>query len=318
MLVGGKGTRLAPLTNNTPKPMLKVAGKPVTEHQIVKAREAGITELVLATSYLAEVFEPYFGDGSKWDMKISYAVEESPLGTGGAIANAAAKLNLAADESVVIFNGDVLSGHDLSAQMQLHNDVAADVTLFLTRVDDPRAYGCVPINSEKRVLAFLEKMENPIADTINAGCYIFRESVLQKIPGETIVSVERDTFPELLASEAKLFGYLDDNYWIDMGTPQSFIKASRDLIMNPELSAATPRVEKEALIDATAQLDSTARVLAGSSIGAGCRIGPDVEVIGSIIQEDVVIGAGSKLVNSYVGAGITLPAGSTVIDQVIG
>lgn len=318
LLVGGKGTRLAPLTNNTPKPMLKVAGKPVTEHQIVKAREAGITELVLATSYLAEVFEPYFGDGSKWDMKISYAVEESPLGTGGAIANAAAKLNLAADESVVIFNGDVLSGHDLSAQMQLHNDVAADVTLFLTRVDDPRAYGCVPINSEKRVLAFLEKMENPIADTINAGCYIFRESVLQKIPGETIVSVERDTFPELLASEAKLFGYLDDNYWIDMGTPQSFIKASRDLIMNPELSAATPRVEKEALIDATAQLDSTARVLAGSSIGAGCRIGPDVEVIGSIIQEDVVIGAGSKLVNSYVGAGINLPAGSTVIDQVIG
>ena len=318
LLVGGKGTRLAPLTNKVPKPMLKVAGKPVTEHQIVKARDAGITELVLATSYLAEVFEPYFGDGRKWDMKISYAIEDSPLGTGGAIANAAAKLKLAADESVVIFNGDVLSGHDLSAQMQLHDDVAADVTLYLTRVEDPRAYGCVPLNADKRVMAFLEKMENPIADTINAGCYIFRREALQRIPRDTVVSVERDTFPELLANAAKLYGYLDDKYWIDMGTPQSFIKASKDLIMNPSLSAATQGVEKEVLIAATAQIDATAQILSGSTIAAGCHIAPDVEIIGSMIQEDVVIGAGSKIVNSYVAAGITLPAGSTVINEVIG
>jgi len=170
LLVGGKGTRLAPLTNNTPKPMLKVAGKPVTEHQIVKAREAGITEIVLATSYMAEVFEPYFGDGSRFGISIAYAVEGSPLGTGGAIANAATQLDLGSDESVVIFNGDVLSGHDLQAQMSLHLNRQADVTLYLTKVDDPRAYGCVPLDSEGRVLEFLEKMENPKADTINAGC----------------------------------------------------------------------------------------------------------------------------------------------------
>jgi len=115
LLVGGKGTRLAPLTDSTPKPMLKVAGKPVTEHQVVKAREAGITHLVLATSYLAEVFQPYFGDGSRFGLSITYAIEEVPLGTGGAIANAAAHLDLTPNESVVIFNGDVLSGHDLNA-----------------------------------------------------------------------------------------------------------------------------------------------------------------------------------------------------------
>ena len=102
LLVGGKGTRLAPLTNTTPKPMLKVAGKSVTEHQIVKAREAGVTHIVLATSYLAEVFEPYFGDGSKFGISITYAVEKEPLGTGGAIANAAAALNLSSDESIFI------------------------------------------------------------------------------------------------------------------------------------------------------------------------------------------------------------------------
>ncbi len=170
LLVGGKGTRLAPLTDATPKPMLKVAGKPVTEHQIVKAREAGITHLVLATSYLAEVFEPYFGDGSRFGISITYAVEREPLGTGGAIANAADQLEISHNESILIFNGDVLSGHDLKAQIALHQKENADVTLYLTRVKDPRAYGCVPLNSEGRVLEFLEKMENPIADTINAGC----------------------------------------------------------------------------------------------------------------------------------------------------
>jgi mannose-1-phosphate guanylyltransferase len=129
LLVGGKGTRLAPLTNNTPKPMLRVAGKPVTEHQIVKARNSGITELVLATSYLAEVFEPYFGDGSEYGISITYAVEETPLGTGGAIANAASKLELAENDSVVIFNGDVLSGHNLDEQIALHEKSNSDVTL---------------------------------------------------------------------------------------------------------------------------------------------------------------------------------------------
>ena len=120
LLVGGKGTRLSPLTNQNPKPMLKVAGKPVTEHQIVKAREAGIREIVLATSYMAEVFEPYFGNGSKFGISIKYAVEEVPLGTGGAIANAAQMLELQTGESVVVFNGDVLSAHDLSQQISQH------------------------------------------------------------------------------------------------------------------------------------------------------------------------------------------------------
>ncbi|MFM7451769.1 MAG: NDP-sugar synthase [Actinomycetota bacterium] len=230
LLVGGRGTRLAELTKNTPKPMLKVAGAPVTEHQIARAQAAGVTEIVLATSYLAEVFEPYFGNGSKFGTSIKYAIEEQPLGTGGAISNAAEFLNLAEDESVFIFNGDVLSGHDLKAQAQFHESKGADVTLHLVRVDDARTYGCVPLDLDGKVLEFLEKMDQPKVNTINAGCYICNSSAIGQIPQDSVVSVERQTFPELLNSKGSLYGYVDNSYWIDMGTPGSYIKACSTLI----------------------------------------------------------------------------------------
>lgn len=330
LLVGGKGTRLAPLTNKTPKPMLKVAGKPVTEHQIIKARDAGIQELVLATSYLAEVFEPYFGDGSRFGISITYAVEETPLGTGGAIANAAKELKLQKDESVAVFNGDVLSGHDLRAQFAQHLEEKADVTLYLTRVADPRAYGCVPIDENKKVTAFLEKMENPIADTINAGCYVFSSQALAAIPQNQVVSVERDTFPNLLSSGRNLFGYLDETYWIDMGTPQSFIKASRDLILNPRLSAATEGVtQMQTSAQASAQASAhllgrdvsihpSAIITGGSAIGDGCQIFENVSISGSMIGDGVQVGAGSQIIDSYIAPGQKISPQSIISGALIG
>jgi mannose-1-phosphate guanylyltransferase len=306
LLVGGKGTRLAPLTNNTPKPMLKVAGKPVTEHQIVKAREAGITEIVLATSYMAEVFEPYFGDGSRFGISIAYAVEGSPLGTGGAIANAATQLDLGSDESVVIFNGDVLSGHDLQAQMSLHLNRQADVTLYLTKVDDPRAYGCVPLDSEGRVLEFLEKMENPKADTINAGCYIFNSRSLSMIPTNEVVSVERETFPSLLAQNFSIFGYHDNTYWIDMGTPQSFIKASADLVLHPELSRATEITNVGYVAEEGVSIHPTATVGGGSVLSNGVSIGAGARVMGSMIGSHVIVEDGAEIINCYIAPGLKI------------
>ena len=318
LLVGGKGTRLAPLTNTTPKPMLKVAGKPVTEHQIVKAREAGIREIVLATSYMAEVFEPYFGDGSKLGISIRYAVEDSPLGTGGAIANAARILSIQEDESVLIFNGDVLSAHDLKSQITLHEQSKADVTLYLTEVEDARAYGCVPLDSTGRVLEFLEKMDNPKAKTINAGCYIFHSRAIKEIPAQSVVSVERDTFPRLLQKNYSIYGYCDKNYWIDMGTPQSFIKASRDLIMNPPLSMATSVTHRESIIEAGSVIHDSATVGGGSVISRGVTIGADAQVTGSIIMEDASIGDGAKIVDSYISAGISVPAHTTLNGEILG
>ena len=222
LLVGGFGTRLKPLTNESPKPMLPVAGLPVTEHQILAAKKAGIHTLVLATSYLAEVFTPYFGDGSRWDMKILYAVEKEPLGTGGAIRNAAQLLGR--DEEIVVFNGDVLSRHSIADQLAFHQQHKADVTLHLIKVDDARAFGCVPIDDEGRVTAFLEKMENPVTNLINAGCYIFSPEVIDRIPLDTVVSVERETFPALVAEQRPIIGYHEQADWLDVGTTAALFK----------------------------------------------------------------------------------------------
>ena len=291
LLVGGFGTRLMPLTKNTPKPMLTVAGVPVTEHQLAMAKAAGITEIVLATSYLSEVFIPYFGDGSKWGMKIKYAVEKEPLGTGGAIRNAAKLLDT--KESVVILNGDVLSSHDLSEQIRQHEAHDADVTLHLTQVDDARAFGCVPTDSDGRVTAFLEKMENPVSNQINAGCYVFNPRVVSTIPLDTVVSVERETFPQLVANGAKVFGYLENAYWLDIGTPRALLKASIDIVKRSGDFLAMPG----------SVIDPTAVITGGSCIGPNSSIGAGVHIDGSIVEAGSVIGPNATISDSFVAAG---------------
>lgn len=318
LLVGGKGTRLMPLTTNVPKPMLRIAGAPVTEHQIVKAREAGVTEIVLATSYLAEVFKPYFGDGSRFGIKIKYAFENQPLGTGGAIANAAAELSLKADESIYIFNGDVLSSHHLNAQAELHFEKKASATLHLVEVDDARAYGCVPLSKDGRVLDFLEKMDNPIAKTINAGCYIFSAAALEKIPRGVVTSVERETFPLLLKSGGLIFGYSQSDYWIDMGTPAAMIQASRDLIMAPHISLATPEVRQERLVSASANIHPNAKVASGSFVQDRVVIGENTEILGSIIGADSVIESEVFIENSYLAPGSRVKSGSKLRGEIFG
>lgn len=296
LLVGGFGTRLKPLTDESPKPMLPVAGLPVTEHQILAAKKAGIHTLVLATSYLADVFTPYFGDGAKWGMKILYAVEKEPLGTGGAIRNAAELLGR--DEPVVIFNGDVLSRHSIADQIAFHLENKADVTLHLIDVADARAFGCVPTDSDGRVTAFLEKMDNPVTNSINAGCYVFSPSVIDLIPLGKVVSVERETFPALVSSGRPVFGYKEQSYWLDVGTPAALFKGSRDLVEG----------DFQAMADTT--IASDARITGGTSIGARCSIGSGVEIDDCIIGDDVTIGDGTVLAHSFIAHGTEVAAGT--------
>jgi mannose-1-phosphate guanylyltransferase len=316
LLVGGMGTRLMPLTSKTPKPMLQVAGVPFTEHQIRKAAQAGISEIVLATSYKAELFEPYFGDGRKFGIKIKYAVEESALGTGGGIRNAAALLDDC--DQVVIFNGDVLSGHDLSAQIQFHINNKAEVTLYLTKVTDARAYGCVELSQDNQVKSFLEKMENPVSNLINAGCYIFNRKIIDQIPANKVVSVERDTFPNLLSTGVKVCGYLDNSYWLDIGNPEALVKASADLITGVITSVATPTHSADHLVSPNAQVSPSAIInfgtviepevvvegncqISGSIIGKGAKIGENCKIINSIIAPDTQIEAGMVIISNYLG-----------------
>lgn len=294
LLVGGFGTRLAPLTSRTPKPMLPIANLPVTEHQLLLAKAAGITKVVLATAYLAETFTPYFGDGSKWGIELKYALENEPLGTGGAIRNAAELLfpEISENEPIVIFNGDVLTRHDLAAQIKLHEERNAAVTLHLVSVADARPYGCVPFDESGRVTEFLEKMENPITNTINAGCYIFSPRIVRDIQLGQVVSVEREVFPEVLQRGELIQAYLDDSYWLDMGTPKALLQGSRDFVGN-----------KDFIVGQNSTISKSAKITGSSAIGSNVTIGDDVMISGSIIRDGAVIGSGSQLTSVFVETG---------------
>ena len=297
LLVGGFGTRLRPLTNKTPKPMLPIANLPVTEHQLLAAKAAGITKVVLATAYLAETFTPYFGDGSKWGMELKYALESEPLGTGGAIRNAAELIfsEISENEPIVVFNGDVLSRHDLSAQIKLHQAELAAVTLHLVNVEDARPYGCVPFDQTGRVTDFLEKMENPITNSINAGCYVFSPQVIKGIELGKVVSVEREVFPELLKSGNIVQAFVDNSYWLDMGTPKALLKGSQDYVGS-----------KEFIVGENSKISKSAKISGATAIGNNVNIGENVEISASIIRDGVTIAEGSKLENVFVEAKTTV------------
>ncbi|MGV1036727.1 MAG: sugar phosphate nucleotidyltransferase [Candidatus Nanopelagicales bacterium] len=321
MLVGGKGTRLRPLTNSIPKPMLPVAGVPVTEHQIARAREAGVSRIVLGTSYRAEVFSAYFGDGSDFGVELRYVVEDEPLGTGGAIRNVAEALESGPDDPVIIFNGDVLTGLDIVGLVQAWRDAEADVALYLTRVEDPRAFGLVPTDPDGRVVEFLEKPETDeqiVTDQINAGCYVFKRSLIDQIPTGRPVSVEREIFPELLASGAKLIGVVDDGYWLDLGTPLDFRKGSCDLVTGVAPSPAVPGPTGESLLLDTASVSADATVDGGTVVGRGARIRSGAVVHGSVVFDEAVIGAAAIVEGCVVGRGAVVGPNVILRGVVVG
>lgn len=319
LLVGGQGTRLRPLTISTPKPMLPVAGHSCTEHQIALAQKAGVTRIVLGTSYRAEVFEQHFAQHDL-GIDIAYAVENEPLGTGGAIRNAASQLTCGPDDPVVVFNGDVITGLDVATLVQKWREAEADVALYLTRVSDPRAYGLVPTDSHGKVLAFTEKPQTDaeiVTDQINAGCYVFRRSVIDEIPQGRPVSVERETFPALLARNATVIGVVDDSYWLDLGTPLSFAQGSADLVRGIAPSPLLAGKTGDALIDATAHVEPDAVVTGGSYVAAGARIEAGSLVDGSIIYPGATIGRQSRVINSIVGARSAIGNGAVLRDAVV-
>ena len=290
--------------------MLPLATLPVTEHQLAMVQRAGIKRIVLATAYLSEVFIPYFGDGSKWGMEIRYAVENEPLGTGGAIRNAAKYLS--GEREVVILNGDVLSSHDLKAQIEAHLDNQADATLHLTKVEDARAYGCVPTDQNGQVTAFLEKMENPITNNINAGCYVFNREIIDEIPEQKVVSVERETFPSLVSSGRKVFAFISQDYWLDIGTPAALIKGSQDLVTGKAAADALDRYQFAARTREYLSMspEITGAFTGGSAIGGFCKLN-SCSIEGSIIS-DGVEAENCTIRNSFIDIGAKLPPGTTI------
>ncbi|CAB0986937.1 GDP-mannose pyrophosphorylase [Corynebacterium diphtheriae] len=315
ILVGGKGTRLRPLTVSTPKPMLPTAGVPFLSHLLARIKAAGITHVVLGTSFKAEVFEDYFGDGADLGLEIEYVVEDKPLGTGGGIRNVYDKLRA---NTVMVFNGDVLGGTDLGGILDAHHAKNADVTMHLVRVPDPRAFGCVPTDVEGRVSAFLEKTEDPPTDQINAGCYVFRRELIGEIPADRVVSVERETFPRLLEEERRVFGYVDNAYWRDMGTPSDFVRGSSDLVRGIAPSPLLQGKTGECLVDESAGVSDGALLLGGTVIGRGTEVGAGCRLDDTVVFDGVTIEPGAVIEDSIIGHGARIGANARITGCVIG
>ncbi|MBN9644482.1 sugar phosphate nucleotidyltransferase [Corynebacterium mendelii] len=315
VLVGGKGTRLRPLTCRTPKPMLPTGGVPFLEHLLARIKQAGITRVVLGTSFRREVFEDYFGDGSKMGLDIQYVFEEKPLGTGGAIRNVLPKLT---HDTVIVFNGDVFGGLDLNAILDNHHSTGADVTMHLVRVSDPRAYGCVPTDASGRVQAFLEKTMDPPTDQINAGCYVFKKEIIESIPAGKVVSVERDIFPGLLDQGKLLQGFVDTSYWRDMGTPHDFVRGSSDLVRGIVYSPVLKGKTGESIVHESACVKDGVLLLGGTVVGRGTEIGAGCRIDDSAIFDGVTIEPGAIIKNSIIADGAHIGPNARVFDCLIG
>lgn len=316
-MAGGFGTRLLPLTARRPKHLLEVGGVPFLEHQVARLAAAGVEHVVLATSYRADLFEPVLGDGSRWGVHLDYVLESEPLGTAGAIRNVAPVLSQDPDAAVVILNGDVLSSHDLGAQLADFESPRAGmpvaVSLHLVEVEDARAFGCVPTDADGRVTGFVEKSENPVTRQVNAGCYVFRRHVVDRIPAGRAVSVERETFPDLVADGELVVGYVENGYWRDVGTPAALVAASRDLVLGRFTGAegAPPPLGADggAVADGSARVHPSARVEDGSVLMGQTAVGADSTVSGSVLMAGARVGDGCEIHDSVLGPGCLVDGG---------
>jgi mannose-1-phosphate guanylyltransferase len=290
---------------------------PLLEHQLRKASAAGIRRIVFATSYRASMFTEAFGDGSRLGLELVYVTEEEPLGTAGAIRNAAEELTCDSGSPVVVLNGDILSGHDLAAQIVMHEKSDAAVTMHLTLVDDARRYGSVPTADDGRVLDFVEKSPNPPTNQVNAGCYVFRRTVIDEIPVGRPVSAEYETFPHLLACGSTIMGYVEGAYWLDVGTPAAFVQGACDLVSGRMVSpAVTP--SGDAFVSGGAVVATDAVLSGGTTVGVGVVVEAGATVTSSVLFDGAVIEQGARVSRSVVGRGTRIGAGAVIEDAVVG
>jgi len=331
ILVGGQGTRLRPLTCNLPKPMVPVLNLPFLEHIIRNLKEHKITDIIFAQHYLAASIENYFGGGEKFGVSLTYVMEESPRGTAGAIKNVEKYLR----GTFLVLNGDIFANRNFTDMLAQHRQNKAVATISLTPVEDPTIYGVVETDAKNRVKRFLEKpkKEEVTTNLINAGTYILEPGVLARIPAAVKVSIERETYPMLLAEGAPVYAYPDYAYWMDTGTTEKYLQLHRDLLAGKcegyALSAGLTKgknslVHPSAQIAGNVMLGNNCKVAPGVIlqgplvIGNDCAIGAGAVVAESVLWDDVAVGSEVQIGNCAVANGCRLAAGLTLKDAVIG
>jgi len=283
ILVGGKATRLLPLTCNIPKAVVPVLNTPFLEHVIRHLSKHKIQEIILAQGHLAQPIEGYFGDGSQFGVKLTYVVEDEPRGTAGAIKYAEKYL----EETFLALNGDIFTDLNITAMIDFHRARKAKATIALTPVDDPTSYGLIETTAQGRVTRFLEKpgWEEVTTNMINAGTYVLEPEILNRITPETEVSIERETFPQLLAQGEPVYAYYSLAYWVDMGTPEKYLQLHYDLL-NGKCRQYVPVSDEQALSGEQSSIHPTAEITGAVVIGNNCSIGRKVKLIGPLVIGD--------------------------------
>ncbi len=332
ILVGGEATRLRPLTCNLPKAMVPIVNTPFLEYVIYYLRSYGIVDIILTQRGSSRYLTDYFGDGSRFGVKLGYTVEESPMGTAGAVKNAERYL----DETFLVLNGDIFTDLDLSALADFHKEKKAKAVIALTAVEDPTQYGLIETDSRGRVTRFLEKPkpEEITTDKINAGTYILDPSVLSYIPPKANFSFERELFPTLLKNGEPVYGYVSSSYWIDIGTPEKYLKLNCDLVegrcRSDYHSAGKVKIGKNCAVHQSVDIDGLVtigddciveegvRLIGPVVIGRGCHIKSGAIIQGSIIWHDVEVGPAAEIRDSIIANGCRIGARCIVPDSFLG
>lgn len=331
ILAGGKGTRLRPLTVNTPKPIVPVANVPFLVYQIDLMARAGIDEVILSLSYQPRKIEDLFKDGADYGIGIRYAVENDPLGTAGAFKNGEEHI----DSTTVVFNGDIMSGIDLGKIIAQHHERKAVATIVLTPVENPSAYGLVETETDGRVRRFIEKPgpSEITTNMINAGMYVLEPSVLKYIPKGESYSFERGLFPKLLEKKEPFFAVASSDYWIDIGTPRKYLEVHHDILSGRYASPLVPprasqsqdipedvRIDDRSIVHADVVLRKGVHI-ENSVIGRNCRIGEGVHIVDSVIWSSNTIDPDTRIHGAIIGKGcsigqsVSIRAGAVIGDK---
>jgi mannose-1-phosphate guanylyltransferase len=308
VLVGGEGTRMRPLTETMPKPLIPFMNRPFLHQVLDHLAEHGVDEAVLSSPYLEEQFASVLAE-RPGNPRVRWITESSPLGTGGAVAAARPHL----ENTFLVLNGDVLTDLDLTALVAFHREREAAGTIALTVVDDARPYGLVETDPQGRVRAFREKPAEPVGGQVNAGTYVLEPEVLDGMPAGAAVSIERETFPSLIQGGQILVAKAWDAYWRDVGTPASYLAAHADALSG-KLGGSWERP----LIDRGAVVDQAASVGGQVVVGAGARVAPGAKVERSVLHEGAAVEKDATVEDSIMGPGSTVGTGASVRDCVLG
>jgi mannose-1-phosphate guanylyltransferase len=315
VLVGGEGTRLRPLTETIPKPVLTLVDRPFLAYMVEWLAAHGVTEVVLACGFLPDALRDALDGGEHAGVRLRYVTEPERRGTAGAIRFAAEALDDDLDDAFLALNGDVLTDLDLTALIQAHRRRDARATLALHPVEDSAAYGLVSLGAEGRVLDFVEKTGERVPGEINAGAYFLERSVLDLIPPGREVSIEREVFPRLVGDG--LYGLCLDGYWMDIGTPASYLQASWDILEGRVATRVRPTAPG-LFVGSGAEVAPGAKVGPRAVVSRGCRIAAGAEVRESVLLDGCTVGEGAQVSGSALAPGAVVEAGAGLVDAVVG